>query len=96
VLEAMACGRPLVCSPAPLNGLHVEPELQLLQATSVDDWVNQISRIFRNDNLSAELGTAASTWVQLNHRWESCLEPLSELLATSADSPQLQQAEVCG
>lgn len=87
VLEAMACGCPVVCSPAPLQGLDVEPGLQLLQADTTDEWVQSISQVFEDRQRAQELGMAANAWVQMNHRWESCLEPVCDLLA-----PQPQPA----
>ena len=54
VLEAMACGRPVICSPAPLKGLDAEPGLHVLQADSVDDWLSAISRVFDDRCLQEE------------------------------------------
>jgi glycosyltransferase involved in cell wall biosynthesis len=88
VLEAMACGRPVVCSPAPLKGLQVEPGLQLMKAESVDGWVRSISSIFEDRCRAEELGMAANAWVQLNHRWDSCLEPLIELIDAGCSEPE--------
>lgn len=80
VLEAMACGCPVICSPAPLQGLAVEPGLQLLQADTVDEWVQSVSCVFEDRRRAEELGIAATAWVEMNHRWEACLEPLHDLL----------------
>lgn len=79
VLEAMAAGRPVICSTPPLKGLAVESGLQLLNADTVDEWVNQISSVFDDPIRADELGMAASAWVQLNHQWENCLVPLIDL-----------------
>lgn len=88
VLEAMACGRPIVCSPAPLTGLNVESGLQLMQADTVDEWVNNITSVFEDKCRAEEFGMAASAWVQLNHRWASCLEPLRELTEADCSEPE--------
>ena len=87
VLEAMACGRPVVCSSSPLKGLDVEPGLQLLQADSTDEWVSSISDVFDDRCRADELGIAASAWVQLNHRWNACLEPLIEMIHSEQTRP---------
>jgi sugar transferase (PEP-CTERM/EpsH1 system associated) len=79
VLEAMACGRPVICASAPLQGLSVEPGLHLLQADAPEEWRQQISLVFQDGHRSQELGVAAGAWVELNHRWNACLEPLIEL-----------------
>lgn len=84
VLEAMACGRPIVCSTEPLKGLDIESGLQLLQADDPHEWVQQIETVFTDSIRAQELGMAASAWVELNHRWESCLEPLNDLVCRTA------------
>ena len=86
VLEAMACGRPVICSPAPLKGLAVEPGLHVLQADSVDEWLFAISRIFDDRCLREELGMAGSAFVQLHHSWDHCLAPMDALLDGSPAS----------
>ena len=93
VLEAMACGRPIVCSPTPLQGLDVEHGQQLLAAETPSEWMHQLSTVFDNPTRAAELGKAARDWVARNHRWESCLEPLTELTTRHAKSVTLK-AEV--
>ena len=80
VLEAMSCGRPVVCSPSPLKGLRVESGLHVLSARSADEWIRQIGSVFDDDCRAVELGVAASAWVQTNHCWEDCLEPLNAFL----------------
>ena len=81
VLEAMACGRPIVCSSAPLQGLDVESGLQLLSADAVAEWVQSVACVFEDQQRARDLGIAANAWVQMNHRWDSCLEPVYELFA---------------
>ena len=88
VLEAMACGRPIVCSPAPLTGLNVESGLQLMEADSVDQWISCITSVFEDKCRAEEFGMAANAWVQLNHRWGSCLEPLRELTEADCSEPE--------
>lgn len=90
VLEAMACGRPIVCSPAPLNGLAVEPGLHLMQADSEEQWVDSIASVFEDKCRAEEFGMAAGAWVQLNHRWGSCLEPLREMIETSSSEREIE------
>lgn len=85
VLEAMACGRTLVCSSSPLKGLAVEPGLHLLQADTIQEWVDALTTVFDDAIRAEELGMAASAWVQINHRWKSCLEPLEELTLEDHD-----------
>ena len=80
VLEAMACGRPVICSPAPLKGLAAEPGLHLLQASVAEEWVEAVSRVFADRNLQRELGMSGAAFVQLHHSWDHCLSPLDRML----------------
>ncbi len=80
VLEAMSCGRPVICSPAPLKGLAAEPGLHLLRADSAAEWFQAVSRVFDDQSLQQELGMAGSAFVQLHHSWDHCLAALDQLL----------------
>lgn len=86
VLEAMACARPVICSPAPLQGLAVEPGLQLLEASTADEWFDSVATVFEDPGRAEELGVAANAWVQTNHRWDSCLQDVCELLQRREES----------
>jgi len=79
VLEAMACGRPIVCSSEPLKGIPAEPGVHLLQADSKQDWVDRLKHLFSDPSFGDELGLAASTMVRQHYRWETCLNALDEL-----------------
>ena len=76
----MACGRPVICSPAPLKGLATEPGLHLLQADGPAEWVESVSRVFADQNLQQELGMSGAAFVQLHHSWDHCLSPLDRML----------------
>ncbi len=90
VLEAMACGRPVICSPAPLKGLAAEPGLHLLQADVASEWVESVSRVFADRNLQQELGMAGAAFVQLHHSWDHCLSPLDRMLECRQKTQKLE------
>lgn len=79
VLEAMACGRPVICSPEPLKGLTAEPGVHLLRADNADDWIASLSRVFDDKELQQTLGVAGMKCVQQNYSWNSALALLNEL-----------------
>jgi len=75
----MACGRPVICSTRPLQGLAVEPGVHLLKADTCDEWVASISRVFSDKQLQHELGVAGVNWVRANYSWDTALAMLNEL-----------------
>lgn len=79
VLEAMACGRPVICSQEPLKGLAAVPGVHLLRADSAAEWVTSIQRIFNDQQLQSSLGDSASHWVREHYSWNSALAALNEL-----------------
>ena len=93
VLEAMSCGRPVICSSAPLNGLAAEPGIHLLRADTVNEWVDTVSRVFEDQTLQQELGMAGSAYVQLHHSWDHCLSYFDRMLEHGATSV-VEESEV--
>lgn len=85
VLEAMACGRPVICSPAPLKGIAAVPGRHLLCADSAEEWVEAVSRVFRDSCLQEELGILALEWVRQHHCWDARLQPFLELTQNDRD-----------
>ncbi len=82
----MAMEKAVVVSPPSLEGLGAEPDVHLLTAATVPQWADAITRLFADPGLRRQLGTAARLYVEDNHRWDRCLEPLSDLLGLPADA----------
>jgi len=84
VLEALAMRKPVVASPQALNGLRERLDLPALTAATPAEWVEHISRLLSDEPLRRQLGAAGRRYVEANHSWDRCLEPLSELLGLPA------------
>ncbi len=84
VLEAMASGRAVICSPAPLQGLQAEPGRHLLRAETADEWVRELTALLQNPARQLAIGQAAADWVRQHHCWDACLAPLLELIAPAS------------
>lgn len=86
VLEALAMEKAVISSPTALNGLQAVPGEHLLAASSAQEWIETIERLLDDAKLRRRLGTGGRTYVELNHTWDRCLEPLAEILKLAAAS----------
>ena len=80
VLEAMACGRPVVCSTAAAEGIEATDGLHLVIADSPQQWVQRIEELFATPSLRIQIGQAARQHVERQYSWEERLKPLIGLL----------------
>ena len=80
VLEAMACGRAVVCSPAAAAGLEAQPGRQLLVADSPPQWAALLADLLKNPARRAELGQAARQFVEQHHAWDRQLAPMLDAI----------------
>jgi sugar transferase (PEP-CTERM/EpsH1 system associated) len=76
VLEAMAMGKAVVAAPAALAALGTVPGVHLLAASTPQEWVDAIGGLLANPQQRQQLGIAARQYVEQNHHWERCLQPL--------------------
>ena len=80
VLEAMAMGKAVVASPGATEGLDVSPGEHLLEAEGSEAWASAILGLFDDPRRRAALGRAGRGFVEVHHRWSSCLEGFAPLL----------------
>lgn len=84
VLEALACGKPVLASPPALKGLGVAPGRDAMQAETPDEWIEQLLRLRDDRPLGEQLGRNGRRYVERHHAWRRCLQPFAELLAPGA------------
>jgi sugar transferase (PEP-CTERM/EpsH1 system associated) len=89
VLEALAMARAVVVSPEALEGIAARPGAHLLAASTASEWVESVLRLFADHSLRERLGVAGRHFVEENHRWERCLEPIGPLLGLGSDAAQV-------
>ncbi len=87
VLEAMAMAKPVICSPAALEGLAAEPGRQLLVADSATQWTSAIEHLLGDEETSLLLGMSARRFVEHHHAWEATLAPLAQLVGQATQVP---------
>jgi len=84
VLEAMALGKPTVAAPAAILALKAVPGEHLLSPTTEEEWVSTVCELLTDADRRRQLGIAARRFVEIHHRWDSCLRPLIDAIFPAA------------
>jgi sugar transferase (PEP-CTERM/EpsH1 system associated) len=84
VLEAMAAGRPVIATPAALEGLDLVQGRDALAAKGVDDWCRTVAELWNDPVRRDELGRHARSYVEVHHRWEISLRRFDSIIAAAA------------
>lgn len=77
VLEAMACGTPVVATDLAISALPVTPGKDLLAAENAEDFARKVSSLLDDVDLRSAISTAGRAYVERNHDWQTiaaCLE----------------------
>lgn len=72
VLEAMACGVPVVATPSATAGLLPAAEGCLFQVESAEMFAERTVQLLTDDALTARLGAAGRDYARTYHSWERC------------------------
>jgi len=78
VLEAMAMGKPIVVTPAALEGIEAVPGRDLSVAETAPDFASMIASAFLGT--SVQMGAAARALVNLRYGWEAHLPSIDRAL----------------
>jgi polysaccharide biosynthesis protein PslH len=79
VLEAMAMGKALVCTPQALDGIHAETGKEVLIASDADAFAGAVIQLLGDKNIVRELGTRARAFVQDHFSWKNNLALLNTI-----------------
>jgi sugar transferase (PEP-CTERM/EpsH1 system associated) len=80
VLESFALGKATIATPAALEGIDAQAGVHACVATTASEWVRSIEELATDAARRRQLGKAARSLVENDYQWNSCLEPLAELL----------------
>ncbi len=80
VLEAMAMGRPVVCTSQALEGIKATPGRDLLVADDADALSSAVLRLLRDAPASVRMARRARIFVETEYSWESNLQPLRAMM----------------
>jgi len=90
LLEAMACGKPVIASNLPgVRGVFKNGEQGLLiKPNDIDDLKEKLSRIISNDKLAQRLGQSARELVEKNYTWEKAADKLNIIYYRAKNIPK--------
>jgi sugar transferase (PEP-CTERM/EpsH1 system associated) len=80
VLEAMAMGRPVIASTAAMTGLDVSDGVHLRRADNGTEWAEAVIHGFHDTQWRRRIAAAGREFVEQQHNWSSCLQPIDDLL----------------
>ncbi len=79
VLEAMACGTPVVGSPQSISALRAKPGEEVLVAAAPDQFSKHILGLLEEPRLRERFGQAGRRYVEREHSWPSAAASLEEI-----------------
>lgn len=87
ILQAMACGLPIVTTPLGAEGIACQDGQHLLLASDPQQFVAAISRLMAAPALRLQLSDAAVKLIQQQYSWRGVLAPLSASLSKQEGTP---------
>ncbi|HYL92213.1 MAG TPA: TIGR03087 family PEP-CTERM/XrtA system glycosyltransferase, partial [Alphaproteobacteria bacterium] len=80
ILECMAMGIPVVCSPEASNGVQAVPGEHLLVGRDPQDFASQVIRLLQDQNLRDRLTLAGCQQLRRTHSWPQSMQLLDALV----------------
>ena len=74
ILEAMACGTPVVTTYKTLSSLAVTPGKEFLVAKGADAFSQKVLELLDDDEVRARVGSAGADYVEEHHSWKAIVE----------------------
>lgn len=82
VLEYMALGLPTVTTTLGYEGIHAQPDKDLLIADTPQAFVQQIEKLISNPDDAITMAQQARQFVEETHEWSAMLQPLMNRIQT--------------
>lgn len=92
ILEAMACGAPVVATPLALAGIEATPGVHVLAAEAPRAIADAIVRVCRAPELARELASRARALVEARYSWDSAVEAFDQIYVAALHGPGMPQA----
>jgi len=86
LLEAMACGTPVVATSKATAALEVQPGCDLLVADDAEGFARQILRLINDPQSQKQIGDTGKAYVEKHHHWASIAASLERIYHGVIDS----------
>ena len=90
VLEAMACGTPVVASPQAVSAIGLTPGEQAVVADNPQDFSSAILGLLEDPEHRHQVGLAGRRFVEQNHHWGAITARLEEIYRDTIDRKRKQ------
>lgn len=91
VLEAMACGIPVVGSSQAFSALKVERGADCLAADTPAAFAEALLNLLNNEGLRQRMGAAGRRFVETHHNWHSIIAELESIYQSTRNPLNVQQ-----
>lgn len=79
VIEAMACGTPVIATPKAVSALDVVPGRDLIVANEPKEYAESILGLLGDKEAQKRIGKAGRSFVEENHNWDHIAAQLEEI-----------------
>ncbi len=86
VLEAMACGIPVVASPRAASAISVRSGQELVLADGAEAFAQAVLALLEDPARQAELGRAGRRYVEAHHSWTAVAGQLEDIYRSTQDA----------
>ena len=86
VMEAMACGTPVVATAQALAGIAARPGLHALAAEGAQPLAQALIQLLLDSELRLKLAQAARKWVELRYTWDTTADMIDVLYQAALGS----------
>jgi sugar transferase (PEP-CTERM/EpsH1 system associated) len=86
VLEAMACGAPVVASPQAVSALDCQPGRDVWVAQDAPSFARQIATLLDRPETAVQLGRSGRDYAERCHSWSSAAAELEQIYAAAREA----------